>query len=153
MKILFVCLGNICRSPMAEGAFKHILDQHNRNDFEVDSAGTASYHVGAMADKRMRTTAENHGVYLTSQARQVNTRDFYHFDIIVAMDNNNLEDLELKKPSDATAKLVLMRSYDEENLNADVPDPYYGGQDGFEEVYEILMRSCKTFYESLKNKA
>lgn len=146
-KVLFVCLGNICRSPMGEGALKAILDENNDESVLVDSAGTAAYHVGNNADVRMRKTALTHGVDLTSLARQVKVTDFYEFDFILAMDTSNYKNLEKIKPNDATATLTLMREYDDMNGDLDVPDPYYGGQEGFEEVYQIVTRSCKKFYE------
>ncbi len=146
-KVLFVCLGNICRSPMGEGALKYVLEQTNDKGCVVDSAGTAAYHVGNQADDRMRQTALSHGVVLTSLARQVEVDDFYEFDFILAMDRSNYKNLENIRPSDATATLILMREYDVESSDLDVPDPYYGGQEGFEEVYQIVTRSCKEFYE------
>lgn len=146
-KVLFVCLGNICRSPMGEGALKKILEKGQNNAVEVDSAGTAAYHVGNPADLRMRQTALSYGINLTSLARQVEVADFYDFDYILAMDRSNFENLKRIQPVDGTAKLELMRDYDVLAKGADVPDPYYGGQDGFEEVYQIVTRSCEKFYE------
>ena len=146
-KLLFVCLGNICRSPMAEGAMKDIIEKKDKkNNFFIDSAGTSAYHIGEFADERMRETALFHEIRLTSKARQVVVDDFYEYDYIIAMDQANLKDLKKIAPQEGTAQLVLMRDYDLEATFKDVPDPYYGGLDGFEEVFQIVYRSCKQFY-------
>lgn len=151
-KILFVCLGNICRSPMGEGAMKHIAHK-NKEQFEIDSAGTASYHIGKKADPRMRTTANRHGIELTSRARQFNVKDFDTFDYILVMDKSNKDNILSLTRTDADEKKVqLLRYYDELSFkNEDVPDPYYGGDAGFENVYNIVTRCCENFYNQLKN--
>lgn len=144
-KILFVCLGNICRSPMGEGALLHVLDEREMRDgYIVDSAGTSAYHVGEKADARMRDTAQQHGVVLTSRARQVTHQDFADFDLILAMDKSNYSNLmELAHDHGHDGgNVVLLRDFDDQARGADVPDPYYGGADGFEEVYQIVMRCC-----------
>lgn len=150
VNILFVCLGNICRSPMAEGLFIHLVDQAGLSDqIKIDSAGTGGWHVGAPADPRMRETAKAHGVNLPSKARQVTLEDFDHFDYIIPMDQSNLADLrelQVRKPN-SRAKVIKMRHFDPEAPEADVPDPYYGGQSGFEDVYAMLKRSCQMFLE------
>ncbi|MEM1000152.1 MAG: low molecular weight protein-tyrosine-phosphatase [Bacteroidota bacterium] len=155
IKVLFVCLGNICRSPMAAGLFTHLVEEAGLADrFEIDSAGTSAYHVGELADKRMRTTAASHGIRLTSRARQIRRQDLSDFDYILAMDRANFANIEgLKQPS-ATyrSEIVTMRTYDAENQGPDVPDPYYGGAGGFEEVYAILLRSNEEFLRSLREK-
>jgi len=150
-RVLFVCLGNICRSPMGEGLFLHLLVERNLSDkYEVDSAGTANYHVGERPDNRMLRTAEEHGVYLPSKARHTVSSDFKDFDVILAMDQSNYDDLNQIKPNDATADLLKMRDFDEEDKGGDVPDPYFGGADGFEEVFQILKRSCNNLIDFLE---
>jgi len=152
-KVLFVCLGNICRSPMAEGVFKELVSKNGLSEqFEVDSAGTGAYHIGKLPDPRMMETAKFHGINLTSKARQVHQSDFTKFDFIVAMDKSNYHDLLANAPDDATAKIVMMRKFDPNPEDGNVPDPYYGGVEGFENVYQILTRSCEKFLESIQSK-
>lgn len=142
---LFVCLGNICRSPMGEGALLHVLEERGmKSDFLVDSAGTSAYHVGEKADARMRATAQKHGVVLRSRARQVTHQDVETFDLILAMDKSNYRNLiELAHHHGHDgANVVLLRDFDDQAPGTDVPDPYYGDADGFEEVYQIVMRCC-----------
>ncbi len=145
-KVLFVCLGNICRSPMAEGLFKHHVKEAGlEEEFEADSCGTGAWHSGEPADPRMRQTAQKHGITLTSLARQVKPEDFQNFDYILAMDQNNFNDLkQIQAQVDGgKAKLFKMRDFDLQAKGEDVPDPYFGGQEGFEKVYEMLDRSTQ----------
>jgi len=143
--LCFVCLGNICRSPTAEGVMNKILEQEGLQDqFSVDSAGTSAYHVGEPADSRSRAVAHEHGYHLTSRSRKVQPGDFHRFDLIIAMDKSNLRDLQNMAPSQSSAQLVLCRDFDPQSPpNSDVPDPYYGGERGFLEVLQICERSCK----------
>ncbi len=141
MKILFVCLGNICRSPMAEAIFQHKIEVLGwANEVQTDSAGTAGYHIGERPDYRTLQVLETNGIFTQTRARQVNDNDDQEFDHIIAMDNSNLSDLTRKFPS---SKILLMRDFDKKHTGEAVPDPYYGGQTDFEEVYQILDRSIE----------
>ena len=143
-KVLFVCLGNICRSPIAHGIFQHLVDEAGlHNEIRVDSAGTASYHIGELPDKRARLVCEERGIKLTHRARAFSIDDFHEFDYILAMDHQNLLNIQKLEPETHNAQLSLMRAFDTSNPNTDVPDPYYGEMKGFVEVYEMLERSCK----------
>lgn len=140
-KILMVCLGNICRSPLAEGILKSKLDAN----FIVESAGTAAYHVGNKPDPRSIAVARQNGLNITNQrARKFNKQDFEDFDIIYAMDNSNYQNIIALAENDQQkdkVKLILNESFPEKNL--DVPDPYYGGEKGFENVYNMLDNACE----------
>lgn len=146
-----VCLGNICRSPLAEGILQIKAKQHNLS-IEVDSAGTAAYHVGNLPDKRSIEVANKHGIDLTSQrARQFSASDFQDFDVIYAMDTenyNNILKLASSKVDEEKVKLILNEI--EPNSNSSVPDPYYGGDEGFENVYQMLNLACDKIISRLK---
>lgn len=146
--ILFVCMGNICRSPLAEGLFRY---KANRDDvasrFEIDSAGTGGWHVGELPDPRMRSVAEKHGVTLTSRARQVHREDFRRFDLIVCMDADNRGHLlDMGAPTD---KVSLLLEYDPRGRLRDVPDPYYGGAEGFDQVFRLVDAACEALLAKL----
>ena len=153
MNILFVCLGNICRSPSAEGIFKTIVNNSDlKNDVYIDSAGTSAYHVGEKADKRMRGFAEKRGYNLTSLSRKLNQNDFSKFDYIVAMDGSNYRDiLNMDKLGKYKTKVKMMTDFSSVFFGEDVPDPYYGGDDGFNRVIDILEESCKGLLGFLQN--
>ncbi len=150
--IVFVCLGNICRSPTAEGVFQHLVDEAGLSEyFEVDSAGTGAWHVGEPANSKSRAVAEEYGVKLHSRARRVTYSDFDYFDLVVAMDHSNQYDLLAMATSPAVSdKVVLMRDFDDDPDDGQVPDPYYGGIDGFHDVFRIIQRSCETLLNELK---
>lgn len=154
-RILFVCLGNICRSPLAEGAFLRLLAEEGLEDrFEVDSAGTGSWHVGERPDSRAQAVAQRHGVELPGVARQVTEADLERFDYIVAMDRENFRSLgRLKRREGARARVVLLRDFDPEGGDTDVPDPYYGGPGGFADVFEIVSRSSRGLLDHLREEA
>jgi protein-tyrosine phosphatase len=149
--ILFVCLGNICRSPLAEGVFRHLTRERGvAHLYHVDSAGTGAWHVGEPPDRRSAEVARRNGVSLEGAARQVSRPDFERFDWILAMDRDNLAALEAMRRRGATARLHLLREFDPERGNGDVPDPYYGGPDGFENVYALVRRAAEAFLDHLE---
>lgn len=150
--ILFVCLGNICRSPLAEGVFAHLVRERGLEDaYRVDSAGTGAYHVGEGPDVRSLEVAKRNGVALEGRARQVAASDFREWDVIVAMDRENLRNLEaLGERSGGSARLHLLRDFDPEPGNGEVPDPYYGGPGGFDDVYAMVRRSCEALLDTLE---
>ena len=151
--ICFVCLGNIVRSPLAENMFKHLaeIDGVGEN-YAVDSAGTSAWHVGEQPDSRMRRVAAEHGLNYSGRSRQFERKDYDRFDLIIAMDQENHRSLLQKARSpEQQAKLHLMREFDTMGGNQlSVPDPYYGGQEGFEAVYRIIERSCRGLLQALE---
>lgn len=151
-KVLFVCLGNICRSPSAEAVFKTLVEQRGETDkFFIDSAGTAAYHAGERADARMRNHAKKRGVELTSIARKFIPEDFDRFDYIIAMDQENLHDLKQQARNNADLKKLYMMTDFSNKFNYNhIPDPYYGGEAGFELVLDLLEDASEGFYGSLK---
>jgi len=144
-RVCFVCLGNICRSPTAEGVFRHLLVEADLEDaIVVDSAGTAAYHAGESPDRRATATARQRGIVLAGSARRFEEEDFERFDYVVAMDGSNERNLRQLAPSElARAKIHLLRDFDDDSPEgAEVPDPYYGGADGFENVLDICLAGC-----------
>jgi protein-tyrosine phosphatase len=151
VRVLFVCLGNICRSPAAEAAFRrHLSAAGASHEFDVESAGTGSWHIGELPDRRMRQAASRRGLEMTSRARQVSPEDFQRFDYILAMDRANLDVLLAQAPPEHRHKIRLFRDVDPEGAGADTPDPYYGGPDGFDEVLDIVERTSARWLESLR---
>lgn len=144
LRILFVCMGNICRSPAAEGVFQKQLEESGvAGQVLLDSAGTGGWHSGNRADPRMRTAAARRDYDLTSRARQVSSSDFEAFDLILAMDRDNLRDLEaLNNRTPGKAELKLFCDYCTDHDETEVPDPYYGGEAGFEKVLDLLEDGC-----------
>jgi protein-tyrosine phosphatase len=144
VRICFVCLGNICRSPTAEGIMVHLLAQHALADyFEIESAGTAAYHVGERPDRRTLRTAAARGVDLPSCARAFEAHDFARFDYVIAMDSSNRDALlKLAPTAEDRKKVHLLRSFDRQADASDVPDPYFGGDGGFEYVFDVCESAC-----------
>ncbi|MDX1565588.1 MAG: low molecular weight protein-tyrosine-phosphatase [Phycisphaeraceae bacterium] len=148
--ILFVCMGNICRSPTGEGVMRKLLADRDLTDrVKIDSAGTISYHEGHPADARMRQHASARGYHLDSIARQVRHADFERFDLIVAMDRENHEDLMRRVPDEHREKIQLLSDFLDGDWPGDVPDPYYGGADGFERVLDMIEAACPKILESV----
>lgn len=147
VSVCFVCLGNICRSPTAEGVFRALLAQENlTSEVEVDSAGTAAYHTGERADRRSRRFAKRRGYELSSIARQFLPDDFECFDYVLAMDEQNLADLKSRSRAAGIVPkhLGLLREFDRTApAGASVPDPYFGGDEGFNEVLDQCERACR----------
>ncbi len=150
--VLFVCMGNICRSPTAEGVFRHIVKQAGMQDkIIIDSAGTHAYHIGESPDKRSQTKARENGVDLSGQtARKVTVEDFDRFDYIIAMDRSNLEDLKRLATQEHHQKISLFMDFAENWDNSEVPDPYYGGSNGFQEVFDMVTSASNGLLEHIK---
>ncbi|RAV99105.1 low molecular weight protein-tyrosine-phosphatase [Pseudochryseolinea flava] len=153
-KILFVCLGNICRSPLAEAIFKHKIKQHNLDRyFEADSCGTSNYHIGDTPDSRTIANALKNGVKIDHLGRQLCDKDLENYDYILAMDQSNYQNiLRLSNASEHVGKIDLMRNYDTVDRGSEVPDPYHGGETHFQHVFEILDRSMNNFIAHLEQK-
>lgn len=151
-RICFVCLGNICRSPTAEGIFQHLVREEKLESFFlIDSSGTSGWHRGEPANQKSQEVANRHGVTLLSRSRAFDPRDLDEFDLILAMDTENHQDiLAHARSEEQKLRIHLMRDFDPEADNPSVPDPYHGGMDGFERVYQILYRSSKHLLEQLK---
>ncbi|XP_040992397.1 putative low molecular weight protein-tyrosine-phosphatase slr0328 isoform X1 [Juglans microcarpa x Juglans regia] len=157
--VLFVCLGNICRSPAAEGVFTDLVKKRGLDSkFNIDSAGTIDYHEGNQADPRMRAASKRRGVEIISISRPIRPSDFRDFDLILAMDRQNREDIleafnrwkfRETLPADAHKKVKLMCSYCKEHDETEVPDPYYGGPQGFEKVLDLLEDACGSLLDSI----
>ncbi|WP_406628241.1 low molecular weight protein-tyrosine-phosphatase [Patulibacter brassicae] len=157
VELLFVCLGNICRSPTAEAVMAGLLADEGLDDrVHVDSAGTGSWHVGHPADPRSRAAAAERGIALTSRARQVTEADFERFDLLLAMDRQNAADLRALAPDDAAAsKVRLLREFDAaaaRDGDLDVPDPYHGGPRGFEHVLDLVDAACRGLLAEVRSR-
>ena len=155
MRILFVCLGNICRSPTAEGVMRRMVAEAGLDgEIEIDSAGTGAWHVGSPPDPRSTQAAHRRGTVLQGRARQVTADDFDRFDLLLAMDATNLHELRQRAPdADARAKVRLLREFDPASADAvdlDVPDPYYGGPRGFDTVLDLVEAACAGLLEEIR---
>ncbi len=154
IKVLFVCMGNICRSPSAETVFKHFVSKKGLADkFEIDSAGTIGYHEGEKADARMRTHAAARGYNITHIARKFNpSKDFEKFDYIITMDDSNYSDVlatDVKRIF--LNKIKKMKDYATDKSVTEIPDPYYGGPSGFEHVLDLLEDTCNNLLNTIQN--
>jgi protein-tyrosine phosphatase len=156
ISVLFVCLGNICRSPLAEGVFAHLVEtQPLAVPVAYDSAGIGGWHAGELPDRRARAVASAHGLALTHRARQVKVADFAEFDYILAMDNDNLHalrELAIQAGPRNRAQLSLLRVYDPVPGSMEVDDPYYGNTADFEECYQTVARSIQAFWAMLNQR-
>lgn len=151
MRILMVCLGNICRSPMAEGILREIA-RTEELDVTVDSAGTSDYHVGEAPDQRARAAMRKQGIDISDlRGRQIVAEDFERFDLLLAMDASNLRDmLRLAPNEELAAKAKLVMDYAPGHRHREVPDPYYGGDEGFEHVYRMLTEACRNLLKDVR---
>lgn len=151
-KLLFVCLGNICRSPSAENIMRYLIEKEGLSDQIVcDSAGTASYHLGEPPDRRMKAAAEKRGIKLEGKARQFQPSDFEKYDLILAMDRDNYWSLVSLDPEKKYRdKIKMMCDYAKSYPDQEVPDPYYGGTEGFNHVIDLLLDACSELLESIK---
>jgi protein-tyrosine phosphatase len=154
VRLLFVCMGNICRSPTAEGVMRGLLREQDLEDrVEVDSAGTGDWHVGSPPDARATAAARSRGITLAGAARVIARSDFEDFDLILAADRRNLRQLRAVAPPDARSRIHLLREFDPASDGApdlDVPDPYYGGDEGFENVLDLVEAACRGLLDALR---
>jgi protein-tyrosine phosphatase len=155
VRLLFVCLGNICRSPTAEGVMRHLVAEHDlEHAVEIDSAGTGSWHVGHPPDERATGAARERGIELGGRARQFDVADFEAFDLILAMDRANYDELHARAPQDGARERVrLLREFDPDAVAAaelEVPDPYYGGPEGFDDVLDLVTRACEGLLDEVR---
>ena len=148
---MFVCLGNICRSPLAEGVFRHLARQGGLLDrFEIDSAGTSSYHEGEPPDQRSAATARKRGIELSGRSRPLRRPDLERFDYVIVMDRDNHDAVERLAVGAGRARVHLLREFDPEaNGDLDVPDPYFGGAQGFERVQDMVERACAQLLQTI----
>ncbi len=153
-KVMFVCLGNICRSPAAHGVFEDMVQKEGLSALvHVESSGTGAYHEGEKPDARMRQTASSYGVKLTHRARMFRTSDLQEYSLILAMDNANLRHLRsMCRSAEEREKVRLFRDFDPEGPG-EVPDPWYGGMDGFEKVWYMVIRTCRCLLDYVKENA
>lgn len=152
IKVLFVCMGNICRSPTAEGVFRHLVQQEGHSDWiKTDSAGTHAYHIGQEPDRRSQQTARTRGIELGDlRGRQAVSNDFHEFDYILAMDNDNYHNLQNLCPEGLEERLSLFLDFSKDYSETQVPDPYYGGDQGFEHVFDLVESASRGLLDTIK---
>jgi len=154
VRVLFVCTGNICRSPLAEAVFKGLVKESGLDRrYEADSAGTHGYHEGDPADPRTIKVGAKHGLVVDSIARELRNADFTRFDLLVAMDRGHLREMRARCPEALHDKLLLLPDYDPDGVLKDVPDPYYGALSGFEDIYRILDRCGRGLLDALESES
>jgi protein-tyrosine phosphatase len=156
VRLLFVCLGNICRSPTAEGVMRSLVERAGlRERIELESAGTGAWHIDSPPDRRASAAASARGVSLEGRARQVRREDFEDFNLLLAMDGENLRELRrAAQGPEERAKVRLLREFDPASADdgdLDVPDPYYGGEDGFANVFELVRAACEGLLEQIES--
>jgi protein-tyrosine phosphatase len=154
IKVLFVCLGNICRSPSAEGVFRKLVEQHGLLDqIEIDSAGTHAYHVGSPPDERAQQAASRRGINMSDmRGRRIDEGDFYIFDYVLAMDESNEYHLREMAPAEEIHKIELFLNYAPQRSESEVPDPYYGGHTGFEKVLDMIEDASEGLLADIKSR-
>ncbi|SCZ67786.1 low molecular weight protein-tyrosine-phosphatase [Thiohalomonas denitrificans] len=154
VKVLFVCMGNICRSPVAHGLFQHLLEQEGlAEQVHVDSAGTHAYHIGEQPDPRSQDTARRRGIDISTQrARKVCAEDFDEFDYVLAMDRGNYQMLADICPAGSEEKLSMFLSFDTDLQEIEVPDPYYGGPGGFERVFDLVEAAARGLLADIRKR-
>jgi protein-tyrosine phosphatase len=150
-RILFVCLGNICRSPMAEGVFRRVVEEEGFADrFEIDSAGLGDWHIGQAPDTRAQAAAKSRGMDISGQAaRQVTGADFSNFDLLLVMDRSNLNELRRRAPAEAYSKIRIFLDYAPHVGTKDVPDPFFGGDEGFDHALDLIEEAAHGLLASL----
>ena len=153
MRILFLCMGNICRSPAGHCVFQHMVNQAGLSEqFEIDSAGTIDFHVGSPPDQRMQTSMRSRNIPVIGTARQLKQNDLKYFDLILAMDKENLEGAKsLDTSGEFHSKIKLFCDYCTQHNETEVPDPYYGGNRGFEKVLDLIEDGCANLLKQLRN--
>ena len=154
VKVLFVCMGNICRSPTAHGVFRHLVRESGLEALiEIDSAGTHAYHVGEPPDRRARETASSRGIDIGDlRARRAEPEDFHYFDYVLAMDQDNYHSLSRICPPGVESKLALFMDFAPELRRREVPDPYYGGQQGFEQVFDMVEAAARGLLDDISRR-
>ena len=152
-RLMFVCLGNICRSPLARAVMEHIVSENRSKErYLIDSSGTGAWHIGETADPRIHRVGEKHGIRITHSAKQFRSENLHDFDLIFAMDESNRNSIaSMSSEKYLLKKLHLFRSFDPMSKgNLDVPDPYYGGMEGFEEIFRIIDRTCRELFRRIE---